>query len=303
VNSASSSNVGSAIPVPHVLIVGGDSIIGSALNKHLLTKGYRVTSTTRRHGNHDNVSLYLDLQDQNSYSILKDRRFDTAILCGAITSIQMCEENPEQTRKVNVDGTLALANLLSDCVNHLIFLSTNLVFDGRKPYAKSSDIINPAIEYGRQKAIVEENLLTFNCKTAIIRFGKILPPNFPLFCEWLDSLRSGRCIHPHANRTMAPISLSFAIEVLMWLIVNEQVGIFQATASCDITYEDVALRLATRSRSDPALVVPINAPLLNSDMGNHSPLLTYNALDFSPELLLSFSPPTPDQALFYALNE
>jgi len=285
-----------------VLIVGGDSTIGSALNKRLLAEGYQVTSSSRRPGNLGDKSLYVDLQEPASFSILKNRHFDVTVLCGAITSIQKCEENPEQTRKVNVEGTLALANILLESGSHLIFLSTNMVFDGSKAKSQSSDKRNPLTEYGRQKAAAEEALVTLNRKTAIIRFGKVLPPNFSLFNEWVERLRSGSCIHPYINQTMAPISLAFATEILTWLISEKRHGIFQATASYDITYADAAYKLAKLSHSDFSLIEPIDAPLLHFTKESHPSPLASTALEFSSEFLPSFSPPTPDQALQYSLR-
>lgn len=302
VTSTSSSTTGSAIP-QHVLIVGGDGTIGSALNKRLLAEGFQVTCSTRRPGVYGDTSLFLDLQDPDSFLPIKDRRFDAAVLCGAITSIQKCEENPERTRQVNVDATLALADLLAEAGSHLVFLSTNMVFDGIKPNAQSSDARNPLTEYGRQKAAAEVALLEGNSKASIIRLGKVLHPNFPLFKEWLQRMRSGNCIHPHANRTMAPISLAFATDILVWLIAQKTHGIFQATASHDITYADAAFKLANLSQSDSSLIQPIKAPLLHTMKGIQPPPLTYSYLKFSPELKPFFSVPTPDQALYYALQQ
>lgn len=301
--SASPSTPGAAIPPPHVLIVGGDGIIGSALNKRLLAEGYQVTCSSRRPGVYGDTSLYLDLQDSDSFFTIKDRRFDAAVLCGAITSIEKCEEDPERTRQVNVDGTLALSDLLAEAGSHLFFLSTNMVFDGSKPNAKSSDARSPLTEYGRQKAAAEVALLETKSKVAIVRLGKVLPPYFPLFKEWLERLRSGNSIHPHANRAMAPISLAFATDILTWLISHYGHGIFQATASRDITYAEAAFMLANLSQSDFSLIKPANAPLVHATKGGELPPFAHTALDFSPELLPFFSPPTPEQTLHYAFRQ
>lgn len=302
-SQATSFTRGSAFPLQHVLIVGGDSVIGSALNKYLLAEGYKVTRTTRRNGNHCDTSVYLDLQEPASFVTIKNRHFDATVICGAITSIQKCEQNPVQTRLVNVDGTLAIADLLAESGSHLLFLSTNMVFDGGKPTTEASEIRNPLTEYGRQKAAVEEALVAASYKAAIIRLGKVLPRNFPLFKDWLERLRSGKCIYPHANRTMAPISLDLATDILSWLISQKRQGIFQATASHDITYADAAFRLANLSRSDSSLIKPINAPMLQATEGIQPQPVSYNALEFSPEFIPSFSLPTPDQALEYAFQQ
>ena len=293
----------SAFPLQHVLIVGGDGVIGSALNKCLLAEGYQVTCSTRRHGDHCGTSVYLDLQEPASFATIKNRHFDAAVICGAITSIQECEQNPAQTRQVNVDGTLAIADLLAESGSHLLFLSTNLVFDGGKPTTQASETRNPLTEYGRQKASVEEALLAASHKAAIIRLGKVLPRNFPLFKDWLERLRSGKCIYPHANRTMAPISLALATDILSWLISQKRQGIFQATASHDITYADAAFRLANLSNSDSSLIKPINAPLLQATKEIQPRPASYNALEFSPEFIPSFSHPTPDEALEYSFQQ
>jgi len=297
--SISSSSFGSDIP-QHVLIVGGDSTIGSALNKRLLVEGYQVTCTTRRPGGYGNSSLYLDLEDPTSISSLKYRHFDVTVLCGAITSIQKCEKNPEQTRQVNVTGTMAVADLLRESGSHLVFLSTNMVFDGSKPKAKSTDTRCPLTEYGKQKAAVEEVLLAARRQASIIRLGKVLPRNFSLFKQWIKELRTGNCIYPYANITMAPISLAFAIDILSWLIDKKSFGVFQATASCDITYEEAAFFLAKLSQSDSSLIKPINASLNDARNGICSPPIGFNSLEFSAELLSSFAIPMSDQALKYA---
>ena len=285
-----------------MLIVGGDSSIGSALNNRLLSEGYNVTSSSRRRGDYNYKSLYLDLQDRSSFLSLKHLHFDAVVLCGGITSIQECEKNPVLSRQVNVDGTLALANLLADSGCHLLFLSTNMVFDGSKPKAQPFDIKNPITEYGRQKAEVEDALLMRFPTAVIIRFGKVLRPNFPLFIEWVESLRSGKYIHPYANRAIAPISLALAVEILSWLIAKKAQGVFQATAEYEITYAEAAFTIAQLSQGDISLIKPIKAPIshVTQSISTHS--FTHSSLAFSAELLSDFNAPMPAQALQYALS-
>lgn len=297
--SASPAISGSAFTSRHVLIVGGDSLIGSSLNKRLLAEGYQVTCTTRRHRDCGNSSVYLDLQNPDSFASIKSQRFDTAVLCGAVTSIQKCEDNPEQTRKINVNGTVTLADFLSGAGTHLVFLSTNMVFDGSKPYAKAYDSRTPLTEYGRQKAAVEDALHVAKLSSAIVRLGKVLSSDLPLFCEWLKNLRAGHRIHPHRNRFMAPISLAYATDILSLIIGKKMKGVFHATASSDITYVDAAYRLAMLARCNPALIQPVNAPLLYDCRGACLPLFTHTTLEFSSELLPFFSAPSPEIALRY----
>lgn len=285
----------------HVLIVGTDGVIGSALKKRLLAKGYQVTGSTRRPDQVGDGRLFLDLQDPKTLVKLESQQFDTAVICGAITSMQACEEKPIQTRQINVDGTITLAKLLSQAGSHIIFLSTNMVFDGHTPHCRATDSKNPLNEYGRQKANVEDWLLSSNTNAAILRFGKVLPPAFPLFQEWLTELSIGKEIRPYGNKSIAPISLPFAIDILAWLIAERRIGIFQATASQDITYGDAALVLARLSGADLSLVKAINSPLPKAASSPASQS-SHTTLEFSPEFTPFFSAPSPDLAVSYAAS-
>lgn len=291
----------SAIQAQHVLIVGGNGTIGSALKKRLVAEGYQVTSTTRRPVVDADTSLYLDLQDPASFSCLFPNRFDVAVLCGAITSLQTCEQNPDFSKLVNVSNTLILANMLADSGSHLIFLSSNLVFDGSKPLVQKSETKNPITEYGRQKSETEDGLLSLNLNSAIIRFGKILPTNFPLFHEWILSLSSGKHIYPYVNRTLAPIALPLAIDILVWLIAKKSRGVFQATAQYEMTYADVAVEVARLTQNDDSLIMPTYASSIYIPDGSSAWNSFYSTLHFSPEFFPFFTAPTPSIALSYSV--
>src|SRR5512140_1613839 len=51
------------------------------------------------------------------------------IHCAALSRSTDCEANPKLARLVNVEATALLAELTANC--RLVFLSTDLVFDGR----------------------------------------------------------------------------------------------------------------------------------------------------------------------------
>jgi len=282
-----------------VLIVGGDSTIGSALNKRLLGEGYQVTYSTRRTGIQGEHFIYLDLRDRSTFLSVIGHHFDTAVLCGSVTSIEKCEENPEITRQVNVDGTLALASLLRDSGCHLVFISTNMVFDGSKTHVQASDAACPVTEYGRQKVAVEEALLTPFYQASIIRFGKIVPAGFPLFSEWLQRLRAGYHIYPYHDRNMAPISLAFATDILVWLITQKRNGIFQVTADSEITYADAAYRIACFIHADTSLIEPSKSTSGLCISGKKLPIPAHTSLQFSTEFEPYFNAPPPDEALRY----
>jgi len=68
-------------------------------------------------------------------------------------SPDLCEKDPEQARRINVEATRALARATSSRGILLIYISTDYVFSGREgeaPYAASAPT-NPTNKYGEMK--------------------------------------------------------------------------------------------------------------------------------------------------------
>lgn len=297
----------SPIPQRKVLIVGVESAIGSALEKKLTNNGCQVTGSTRRQYQTVSERVYLDLQDSRTFIKLDLQNYDTVVLCGAVTSLHTCEKYPLIARSINVDGTIALSKVFEGSGAHLIFISTNMVFDGSRSYFGAEDKKTPITEYGRQKADVEDWLLSRNCSAAIIRFGKVLPPSFNLFAQWHHQLLAGKKITPYSNKVMAPLSLGIAVEILCLLIAARKSGIFQATACSDITYLDAALHLVRLWKANLNLVDAIISPCQGLSCMEHDGVKQYGTLQISPcfdHLLRNLSPKAaieyamPDQSSF-----
>jgi dTDP-4-dehydrorhamnose reductase len=241
----------------NVLIVGADGMIGRALAEALTTDNRTIFETTRRPGAAGTRRILLDLASDPSDVPLPDP-LSVAYLCAAVTSVQDCERDPEGTARINVVHTLALARRLNQRGARLVFLSTNIVFDGLKGFARAEDAAAPRCVYGRQKLAVEQELLRLNRANSIVRLTKVLGPNPPLFLEWLRRLRSGQPVEPFRDKVMSPVPLSFVIEVLRRLGDGNQGGILQVSGSRDVAYADIALHLALRVGAPSSLVRPVD---------------------------------------------
>ncbi len=107
-----------------VLVVGGDSMIGSALTNSLRAKGCRVWETTRRPETVSTTRFYLDLADvpADFANPLLRRKIKSVILCGSVTSSADCEGDPDGSREVNVVGNVAVAKQFLTQDTQIIFL-------------------------------------------------------------------------------------------------------------------------------------------------------------------------------------
>src|SRR6266404_4182540 len=112
-----------------MLVIGADGMIGRALAARLTSDGYNVIGTSRRA--EDGLIAFDLARDAEQWSPPSAK---VAFLCAAVTSQEKCRNEPTASRAVNVNATLALAEKLVQQGTHVIFLSTNLVLLGERPY-------------------------------------------------------------------------------------------------------------------------------------------------------------------------
>jgi dTDP-4-dehydrorhamnose reductase len=241
-----------------VLIVGADGTIGRSLAAAFEAAGKTVWQTTRHRDWVGGQRIFLDLSQDVAHWPLPPAPISTAIFCAAVTSLESCRLDPESSRRVNVVGTIALAKRLVEAGTFVVFLSTNLVFDGETPFVKPTDPVNPRTEYGRQKAEAEAQLLAWEEQIAIVRFSKILSPDMPLFQGWIRDLKAGKVIHPFSDMVMAPVSLAFAVKVLLEDTERQVQGIFHVSAKQDVSYAATAHYIARKLGVEIKLVQPIS---------------------------------------------
>jgi dTDP-4-dehydrorhamnose reductase len=273
-----------------VLVIGADSAIGSAVAARLEAEGTAVARTSRRGHSAD---IPLDLAALPA-AWSPPREISAAVLCAAVTSTEACRDRPDEARRVNVEGTLELARRLADAGARIVFLSTNLVFDGSSPFTPATAARCPRTAYGSMKAEAEERLLALG-GTTVVRLTKVVGRTLPVIDRWRDSLGRGEPIRPLTDLVVAPVSLDVAVAVIA-AAAREPLGpILQVSARADMSYADVATRLARRWGAAPDLVRPATVAELGLSL-EHLP--RHTTLDASAVRdTLGIEPPDPWAAI------
>jgi dTDP-4-dehydrorhamnose reductase len=252
-----------------VLVIGADGTIGSAVSARLEAAGVRVIRTSRRG---TAGSLPLDLATLPG-SWTPPAGVASAILCAAISDTARCCAQPKAARIVNVDAPITLARVLTKSGHRVVFLSSNMVFDGTIPRTPADSPRCPRTEYGRMKAEAEEALLTLGDLVTVIRLTKVIHDGMPLLANWRAALAQGEPILPFLDYPLAPVSLCFAAAVVAAASTTDCGGVLQASATHDVTYADVAERLAAMGGISNDLVRPIAARSLHIPL-EHVPFHT-----------------------------
>jgi dTDP-4-dehydrorhamnose reductase len=241
-----------------VLVVGADGMIGRTLAERFAAAGRSVVRTAFLP---TPGALPFDLARQAADWTPPSAA--TAFLCAAITSQEQCRTHRAESRAVNIDGTLALAEKLVRQGTHVIFPSTNLVLDGRTPRQSADAPYAPQTEYGRQKAEAEQHLRQLS-GTCVVRFTKVFAAATPILVRWAAALQRGEAIRPFSDMPLAPLPLDFAVEALVAVAAARAEGIVQASADNDITYADAARFVANSLACAAELVHPVS--VANSGM-------------------------------------
>jgi dTDP-4-dehydrorhamnose reductase len=251
------------------LIVGAESEIGGAVLRHMAGA---AIGTTRRPDRVAADRLLLDLSRP-----LGDWRAPagtvSACLCAAIGRVADCAADPAGSGFVNVEQTVALAERLAAQGIHVLFLSTNQVFDGEVAQVAPDTPPAPVSEYGRQKARAEAALLRLldgGAPIGILRLAKVVSPGIALLRSWAESLGAGRPIRAFADMVMAPSPVDLVAAAIAALLRERACGIFQLSGPEDVTYAEIGRHIARRLGVSEALVEPVSAGMPAGSTPRHT---------------------------------
>jgi dTDP-4-dehydrorhamnose reductase len=134
-----------------LLVTGAAGMLGTDVCSAATAAGHEVLAP---------VLAELDVTDSAAVRAVIGRdRPDAIVNCAAWTDVDGAEEAEELALAVNGDGAANVASAAADAGAHVIHVSTDYVFDGRKrePYVES-DPVGPLSAYGRSKLAGERGV-------------------------------------------------------------------------------------------------------------------------------------------------
>lgn len=234
------------------IVVGTDGFIGRALAIELARQGHQAFGTTRRReGVVPGKVSYLDLA-AGPWQIERERA-DVAFICAAMTNIAECRRSPEQARLVNTVGPINVARAFLEKGIRPIYLSTNAVFDCQEPRMAIDRPKKPSSLYGALKSEAEDVILRLSPKAVVVRLTKVLTTS-SLLSGWWRALNANLPVEAARDHRIAPISREHAVSSLIGIATRASGGVFQLSASSDVSYADLAYRMAERAGRGRQLV-------------------------------------------------
>jgi dTDP-4-dehydrorhamnose reductase len=169
------------------------------------------------------------------------------IHCAALSRSPECEANPALARRLNVEVTALLAELAVEIP--LVFLSTDLVFDGRTGNYDEAAPVNPLSVYAETKAAAEQILLA-NPNHTVIRTslnGGTSPTGDRGFNEQMRrAWQAGQTMRLFTDEFRSPIPAEVTARAIWELAAQNRPGLYHVAGSERLSRWQIGQLLAVR---------------------------------------------------------
>lgn len=156
-----------------VFIVGASGLVGSNCMQHFAAQGWDVIGSYFSFATEGTV-FYNTLEPQHPENFdIKAWQPDVLVHCGALTHVDYCETNIEESYQKTVQSTINIIALAKECNARLVYISTDYVFNGKEgPYTEDAPL-NPLSVYARHKLEAEQLALAEVANTLVLRVTNI----------------------------------------------------------------------------------------------------------------------------------
>lgn len=245
-----------------LLITGATGNLGRFLVRAAKAAGHQVIPWgSPRGGDVDGQPVVpVDLANPDAVAEHFWRSQPMAVLhAAAVSSIAECHRDPVRAFKVNVEATRQLVGLCMVGIARLVFVSTDLVFDGARGNYKEHERTNPLSMYGKTKGDAERAVLLYRGHlvarvSLLVGPGPEENPNF--FDQQAAALRLGQPVTLFEDEWRSPLSLRAAAEALMRVAEVDYGGVLHVGGPERLSRYEMGLHLARALGADAALVRP-----------------------------------------------
>ena len=269
------------MPCKTVLVTGASGYLGTHLFKAISIKDFNVVG----------IDIVADLGIPNiqklditdAYAVdrlVKETNPDIILHTAGLKSLKQCELNPEIANEIN---TIASLNLFRCAIEnnpdtHIVFLSSDYVFDGLKGSYIESDTPCPKSVYGKTKLEVENYLIGSHSKHLVVRTSNVFGYGNGGFLSYvLASLDNNVPAEAYGDTYFTPTYIPYFIETVVKVIELEKTGIIHICGNERISRYEFAKLIASFTQKEH-LIQKVAQPKGGEILGDSSLLTEQNIL-------------------------
>jgi dTDP-4-dehydrorhamnose reductase len=204
----------------------------------------------------------VDLTDQDRVTAaFRSAAPDIVVHAAALSRVDQCYRSPQLAEATNARATEQLMELADARHARLLYVSTDMVFDGEKgaPY-NERDSPAPLSQYGRSKQR-GEMFVAGRERAVVARVSLLVGPRLhngtSFFDEQCQALREGKPLRLFVDEWRTAIDYPTAARALWALALSDLCGILHIGGPQRLSRWEIGLQLADLLRADKTCVRPI----------------------------------------------
>lgn len=231
-----------------IFVTGAGGQLGHELVRVAQEGGHSVTAST--HGDLD-ITKPADIRDAFAAT-----RPDVVIHAAAWTAVDACEGDADRAFAVNATATRFVADAAREVGAHVVYVSTDYVFDGRKPTAYvESDKPNPGSVYGASKLAGER---VMSDRDAIVRISWVCGFHGSNMVKTILRLADSQPELKFVNDQIgSPTFADDAATMIVRLAEEQRRGLWHVTNQGVVSWFDFAQDVLRAAGMDPQRVRPV----------------------------------------------
>ena len=258
------------IPDKKILVTGSNGLLGQSI-QYVNNGRFNICATGKGEPRIDmNCSDYETMDILNSKEcdrVVRSFNPDVVIHAAAMTNVDDCETHPTVCNNINVEGT---KNVIGACEKngvHLIFISTDFIFDGENgPYSEDSKE-NPLSVYGKSKADAEKLVISSSCKWTIVRTTLVIgyfpgykSSNIILWAR--NKLKTGERLSVVYDQVRSPTWSIDLAEGCLLIAEKGTFGIYNLSGPDTMSIVDLVRNVALHGNYDLTLIDEVDSKTL-----------------------------------------
>lgn len=281
------------MPLPKkILITGASGFLGYHLLRAARQKGFSVFGQYHQgvvnfsHSGNFKIDLRSYTETGN---VIDEIEPDVVVHAAAIANANICQNDRALSYAVNVEASRNLAGICSDYQAQFVFISTDLVFDGRKGYYSEEDKVSPLMVYGEHKALAERQVTEIYPASLVVRcplmFGDPEASAKNYLPDFIRSLKEGRPVNLFSDEYRSVCGAKSVAEGIIH-VCEEESGLLHIAGRERVSRLEFGLVAAKAYGLDSSLI----RPCLQSEAQLAAPRPPDVSLNISKAAALGYSP-------------
>ena len=230
-----------------ILITGANGQLGHELVRAAIASGHKVTATS-----HETLDI---TKKSDVDAAIKAAQPDVVIHAAAWTAVDACESDPNKALLVNGTATKYIADAAHAVGAHVVYISTDYVFDGSKTSAyDEGDATNPQSVYGSSKLAGERAL---GATDAIVRISWVCGFYGGNMVKTILRLAEQPQLKFVDDQIGNPTFADDAAEMIVRIATEKRSGTWHVTNQGEVSWYEFAREVLIAGGFDADKVIPI----------------------------------------------